>query len=174
MYTDLYKQIRELVSNAVDAGATEFRITIPPDFNSIVFEDNGVGMTAAEFEEQFVSLAVSEQGENPETIGRKGVGKFALLGISQFFTLTTRKRTDSGLSDEVVKAEFFFDEACALENSTKSLTEIDVCRVVTKKPSKNDKGSFTRIVCRGITENTAAKLRDVKEYENLINRLRHS
>lgn len=173
VYGDLYKQIRELVSNAVDAGATEFRINVSADFTTIVFEDNGIGMNAQDIEKHYVSLAVSEQGDNPDTIGRKGVGKFALLGISKRFVMETRKQeTDGSLSDTICRVSFSFDEACEMENSGISLSNFTVGSLTERTAPIDDTRSFTKITCKNIEPPVSKVLGEADSYNDVIRKLR--
>ena len=49
--------LTELVANAWDAGATTVNITIPGEYGQrLVIEDNGIGMTYAEFSERWLRL----------------------------------------------------------------------------------------------------------------------
>lgn len=94
----------ELVANAWDAGASEVRITIPPDHNQdLVVEDDGCGMTPEQFRKRWMTLGydrTKHQGRKadfpPErqdwrrmAFGRNGVGRHGLLCFADQYEVET-------------------------------------------------------------------------------------
>lgn len=89
LYRSPASALRELISNAWDAGATIVRInTNYPNFFQISVEDNGDGFSLEEFENMMEGGIGNstkrdeeqQQSKNRPTIGRLGIG---LLGIAQ-------------------------------------------------------------------------------------------
>lgn len=96
--------IMELVANSYDAGATEVRITLPPEKGGeLAIADNGTGMTADEFERrwrQFSYNRTKEQGEivvfppgvkgvSRRAFGRNGKGRHAAHAFGRTYTVST-------------------------------------------------------------------------------------
>lgn len=103
--TQMYKRrdvaIAELVANCWDAGATRVDITIPssseydPDLSEVVVQDNGVGMSDEEVEENYLVIGRNRRTEGQEAaknrriMGRKGVGKLAGFGFARNMQVLT-------------------------------------------------------------------------------------
>jgi len=105
LYRSPASALRELVSNAWDARATEVRIdTNYPSFLQLVVTDNGEGMTI----EQFTALmegGIGNSGKrtNPQpsssqrpVIGRIGIGMLGIAQICGNFTVTSKPRHGRG------------------------------------------------------------------------------
>src|SRR5258706_12173013 len=79
------KAFKELVSNAFDADAEVVRVVFADDFASVTVTDEGVGMTAFEFRNDFTRIGGGSRrwaGERTRKgrlrIGSKGIGFLAL------------------------------------------------------------------------------------------------
>ncbi len=96
--------LTELVANAWDAGASTVDITIPTELkNTLVVEDDGHGMTEADFKSRWMKLAydrVKHQGQNVEfplernnlkrrAYGRNGVGRHGMLCFADRYEVET-------------------------------------------------------------------------------------
>jgi Histidine kinase-, DNA gyrase B-, and HSP90-like ATPase len=76
--------IKELINNAYDADATEVLLSVRPDADVIIVDDNGTGITRTEFQRHFDRIAESRKREQSDTtasgrpkIGRIGIGFIA-------------------------------------------------------------------------------------------------
>ena len=85
IYPTFVSAFKELVSNAYDADATLVTIRLPPDLSTITVEDNGVGMTPFEFQNEYIRIGGSAQRRDEDLtaggrrpIGRKGIGFLAV------------------------------------------------------------------------------------------------
>jgi len=89
MYRESIEFIRELVSNAYDADATEVYINVSD--NQIVIEDNGSGMNERGLSQFFTIGSEEKKLRNTSTrfgrrkIGQFGIGKFSALAIADQF-----------------------------------------------------------------------------------------
>lgn len=99
-YNSLRKCLAELAANSYDADATEVRITVPDviDESAVIdIEDDGVGMTAREIDENYLFIARDRRVNGQKSaagrplIGSKGIGKFAGFGIASKMQLSTWK-----------------------------------------------------------------------------------
>lgn len=89
----------ELVKNSYDADASFVRITfIPPlqqDAGSILFEDDGHGMTLVDIEQKWMEPATSDKRDGKvskggrRVLGSKGIGRFAASRLGRFLELTS-------------------------------------------------------------------------------------
>ncbi len=109
--------IKELVENALDAGATSIRITVEQGGKqSIIVEDNGSGMSAEDARLSVINHATSKISSIQEltTIATFGFRGEALASIAAASTLTIRTKThDAPLGIELR----FENGACTTEAS---------------------------------------------------------
>jgi len=97
--------LTELVANAWDAGASKVEITIPTQpGDELTVEDDGCGLTEAEFQQRWMSLAYSRKAHQGEAVefppgregrrrafGRNGVGRHALFCFGNAYDVVTTK-----------------------------------------------------------------------------------
>ena len=99
--------LTELVANAWDAGAAQVDITVPEgdEESTLVLQDDGVGMTADQFREKWMTLGydrVRHQGRWAEfppsradwkrpAYGRNGVGRHGMLCFGSTYQVETRR-----------------------------------------------------------------------------------
>ena len=85
IYPTFSSAFKELISNAYDADASLVQIQVSSDFKSITIEDDGVGMTPLELQNEYIRIGGTAQhkrhnmttnGRRP--IGRKGIGFLAI------------------------------------------------------------------------------------------------
>ena len=99
LYRDTLDSLREYIQNAIDAKATEVRISIDPDVVSVV--DNGAGMDSTEARKA-IRLGISEK--NPlVNIGFRGIGIYSGFNLCDSLELFTK----SGGEDTTYR--LFFD-----------------------------------------------------------------
>ena len=79
----------EAISNAWDADAQNVWIYFDPKKNGFWIKDDGIGMTADDFQNKFLKIGYSKRKDGKISkkgrpfIGRKGIGKLALLSCAQ-------------------------------------------------------------------------------------------
>lgn len=122
LYRSFATVVAEAISNAWDAEATVVKVTI--DKNNLVVEDNGKGMDSSEFQNRFLNVGYSRRDDKNNkskrnVIGRKGIGKLAMLSISEKVTIVSKKSgseitggvvNNSKLDDEIKKRGNYFLE----------------------------------------------------------------
>lgn len=97
LYRDFITVIGEAVSNAWDADASLVNICIDKNNNEMVISDDGIGMSLDDFTKKFLKIGYSKR-KNGEVrsksgrpfIGRKGIGKLALLSCANRVTVVSR------------------------------------------------------------------------------------
>ena len=125
LYRSFITVLGEAISNAWDADARNVRITIDRDKGMLIIEDDGQGMTEDDFQNKFLKIGYSKRKNNVSAteigrpfIGRKGIGKLALLSCAKRITVLTKTvNTDlvggiidnSGL-DEAIKDDVSTNE----------------------------------------------------------------
>lgn len=94
LYRSFATVVAEAVSNSWDAEATRACITIDKD--KLTVEDNGKGMNRKDFQEKFLEVGYSRREDKDNkskrnVIGRKGIGKLAMLSISEKIIILSKK-----------------------------------------------------------------------------------
>lgn len=136
LYRSFATVIAEAISNSWDAEATKVYITIAKD--KLTVEDNGKGMNDTDFQEKFLKVGYSRRQDvsnksKRKVIGRKGIGKLAMLSISEKVTLVSKKDGASITGGKINNSEL--DEKIKAEGnySLGTLTESEKKKLFTKK-----------------------------------------
>lgn len=132
LYRSFITVLGEAISNSWDADAKKVWIYIDRDNNTLVIKDDGLGMTESDFQNKFLKIGYSKRKDNATStasgrpfIGRKGIGKLALLSCAKRITVLTKTaNTDlvggvidnSGL-DEAIKDDVSANEYSLIEPS---------------------------------------------------------
>jgi hypothetical protein len=90
--------LKELINNSYDADATTVYLTVRPDASLIVIDDNGTGISRAEFEKHFKRIARSYKREDSDhtesgrpKVGKIGIGFVAANEICQRLDIVSTK-----------------------------------------------------------------------------------
>ena len=97
LYRSFATVMGEAISNAWDADAKKVEIFIDKDANSFLIRDDGVGMTADDFQNKFLKIGYSKRKGGHKLsdagrpfVGRKGIGKLALLSCAETITVMSK------------------------------------------------------------------------------------
>ena len=98
MYSKFNKAISELVVNGYDADAKKVEVTIK--YDKVTIKDDGSGMGENEIRNNYMELGGDRKRQTFDrtpifkrlSIGNKGIGKLAALGVSKKFTVFTKKK----------------------------------------------------------------------------------
>lgn len=117
LYRSFITVLGEAVSNSWDADAKNVYITIDREEKVLIVRDDGLGMNEDDFQNKFLKIGYSKRKDNVSHtksgrpfIGRKGIGKLALLSCAQTITVLTKKEDsdivggvidNSGLNDAI-------------------------------------------------------------------------
>jgi hypothetical protein len=102
LYRSFVTILGEAISNSWDAEAKNVRIYIDRKNNSFVIVDDGDGMTTEDFQGKFLNIGYTKRKALGETsgsgrpfIGRKGIGKLALLSCAEKITVASKTKETS-------------------------------------------------------------------------------
>src|ERR1043166_8105741 len=97
LYRSFATVMGEAISNAWDADAKKVEIFIDKDDSSFLIRDDGVGMTADDFQNKFLKIGYSKRKGGHKLssagrpfVGRKGIGKLALLSCAETITVISK------------------------------------------------------------------------------------
>ncbi len=109
LYRNFITVLGEAISNSWDADAKNVWIYIDKENNHLIIKDNGDGMTSDDFQNKFLKIGYSKRkdgehktGSQRPFIGRKGIGKLALLSCAKrihILTKTTETEFVGGVID---------------------------------------------------------------------------
>ncbi len=125
LYRSFATVIAEAISNSWDAEATEVKINFNKDSNILSIEDNGKGMGADDFQNKFLKVGYSRRKDEANkskrtVIGRKGIGKLALLSVSEKITIVSKKSekdiTGGIINNQILDEKIEQDGKYSLEN----------------------------------------------------------
>jgi hypothetical protein len=112
LYRSFATVLGEAISNSWDADAKNVRIFINRNKNSFFIVDDGIGMTASDFQSKFLKIGYSKRKNgsqrSPEGrpfIGRKGIGKLALLSCADRITVISKTKGESYVGGVIDNSE---------------------------------------------------------------------
>ncbi len=134
LYRNMVTIIGEAISNAWDADAKNVRIFVNKEDNNMYIIDDGEGMSEEDFQNKFLKVGYSKRNNDKDNftksgrpfIGRKGIGKLALLSCAKRVHILTKTTNiditggviDNSSLDEEIKKN---GEKYILENYSESL-----------------------------------------------------
>ncbi len=97
LYRNFVTILGEGISNAWDADAKNIYIYYHPEDKTLCIVDDGVGMHSQDFQKKFLRVGYTKRKDNGlispggrHFIGRKGIGKLALLSAAETVTVVTK------------------------------------------------------------------------------------
>ena len=96
LYRNFATVVAEAISNSWDAEATEVCIKIDKNKKTMEILDNGKGMDRDDFQNKFMRIGYSRREDKGNqsrrtVLGRKGIGKLAMLSIADKVTIQSKK-----------------------------------------------------------------------------------
>lgn len=156
LYRSFITVLGEAISNSWDADAKNVQVTIDRTSNLLVIKDDGDGMTEDDFQNKFLKIGYSKRKGNITTtasgrpfIGRKGIGKLALLSCAKRITILTKTK-ESDLVGGVIDNSGL-DEAIKDDISANEYNLIEPSKEIVKKFTK-DFTNGTIIIFEDINE----------------------
>ena len=99
LYRSFITVIGEAISNSWDADANNVWIHLDKESNHFIIQDDGIGMTREDFQNKFLKIGYSKRKEGEVAsqrgrpyIGRKGIGKLALLSCAKKIHIRTKTK----------------------------------------------------------------------------------
>lgn len=99
LYRNFITVLGEAISNSWDADAKNVWLYIDREKNTLIIKDDGDGMTDADFQEKFLKIGYSKRKDGVDKtikdrpfIGRKGIGKLALLSCAKKIHVITKTK----------------------------------------------------------------------------------
>jgi hypothetical protein len=112
LYRSFVTVLGEAISNSWDADAKNVWITIDKDKNSFTIKDDGLGMTANDFQNKFLKIGYSKRKGGKSLspkgrpfIGRKGIGKLALLSCANKITIISKTKKEKYIGGVIDNSE---------------------------------------------------------------------
>lgn len=99
LYRSFITVLGEAISNSWDADAENVWIYIDRETNDFIIKDDGAGMSADDFQNKFLKIGYSKRkggvrrsAKDRPFIGRKGIGKLALLSCAEKITVISKTK----------------------------------------------------------------------------------
>lgn len=135
LYRNIITVLGEAISNSWDADANNVWINIDKEKNLMIIKDDGKGMTNNDFQNKFLKIGYSKRknGNNKSEagrpfIGRKGIGKLALLSCAERIHIITKAQgfdAVGGIIDNSGLDEAIKDDLNSQEYTLEELTQHD-------------------------------------------------
>lgn len=129
LYRNVITVLGEAISNSWDADAKNVYITIDREKNYMSIQDDGIGMKDIDFQEKFLKIGYSKRKNGDYIspsgrpfIGRKGIGKLALLSCAKCVSIATKSlgcqvvggiinnsKLDEAITDDLVAQEYVLE-----------------------------------------------------------------
>ena len=97
LYRNFITILGEAISNSWDADAENVWIYVDKEKGILTVKDDGIGMSEEDFQSKFLKIGYSKRKDGTSTtpnnrpyIGRKGIGKLALLSCSEKIIITSK------------------------------------------------------------------------------------
>jgi Histidine kinase-, DNA gyrase B-, and HSP90-like ATPase len=169
-YDSLYKALREVILNSVDAGARRVVIDLSEveTEGSLEITDDGTGMTLEELQQSFMSLGGSQKFDRSDKFGRIGIGSLALMHYAQRVEIETTRARSRSLTKAVISHPWALDQ---IERS-QDLGEFRAGEAWEEPKAVAASDHYTTIRLRGVDEVLLGECADVSAHYKLIDRLR--
>src|SRR6266702_1144191 len=145
LYRSFATVLGEAISNSWDADAKNAQIYVNRDKDSFFIRDDGVGMTAQDFQNRFLKIGYSKRKDGKTTspggrpfIGRKGIGKLALLSCADKITVISKVKDGNWIGGTIdnSKLDDAITEDLIPQHSPSTLADASAVRSFTFKESK--------------------------------------
>jgi hypothetical protein len=162
-YTTFAQALKELVSNAFDAGAKRVDIRTLNDCRDVVVQDDGSGMTHEEFRDNWARIvggtkrqpSAEKKAAGRALIGFMGVGTLAVARACKEVRVVSRKQGSEGLFD----ARLDFESMMQEDKYSQPLSDVYRYDLLKRElPAAATSEGFTYVILRGISEDIRSEL----------------
>ncbi len=130
LYRNFITVLGEAISNSWDADAKNIWIYIDRENNSLIIKDDGLGMNETDFQNKFLKIGYSKRKDGATKtisgrpfIGRKGIGKLALLSCAKRIHIFTKTETTNFIGGIIDNSNL--DQAIIDDNSQYQLENVN-------------------------------------------------
>jgi hypothetical protein len=169
-YDSLYKALREVILNSVDAGASRVVLDLSAveTDGSLEITDDGVGMTLVDLQQSFMSLGGSQKFGRSDKFGRIGIGSLALMHYAQRVEIEATQAGSRSLTRAVISHPWALDQ---IERS-QGLDDFPAGEAWEEPKAVSAEAHYTTIRLRGVDEVLLGECANVSAHYTLIDRLR--
>jgi len=169
-YDSLYKALREVILNSVDAGASRVIVDVSAveTDGSLEISDDGVGMTLVDLQQSFMSLGGSQKFGRSDRFGRIGIGSLALMHYAQRVEIETTHAGSRSVTRAVISHPWALDQ---IERS-QDLDDFPAGEAWKEPNAVPAEAHYTKIRLRGVDEVLLGECASVSAHYALIDRLR--
>ena len=169
-YDSLYKALREVILNSVDAGASRIIVDLSEveAERTLEITDDGTGMTLEELQQSFMSLGGSQKFGKPDKFGRIGIGSLALMHYARTVEIETTKAGSTSVTKAVISHPWALDQA----QRAQDLGDFRAGEAWQARRAAAATAHYTTIRLHGVDEVLVGECADVSAYYRLIERLR--
>ncbi len=158
-YEGLARQLREAITNSLDAGAKNVNIDVmrAGKYTDLILADDGVGMDDVTFLKQFLALGGSEKYDKEDQIGRIGIGFLACAPFCKEIEIHSRAKGSNRAFAAVLFTEKYYEEALRYEG----LEEFEAGEVLKIYENADELGlskHFTRVILKKVTKQVENQL----------------
>jgi hypothetical protein len=132
LYRNFITVLGEAISNSWDADANNVWIYINKKSGELTIKDDGLGMSEDDFRNKFLKVGYSKRGVNSSHtkspngrpyIGRKGIGKLALLSCAKKISVISKLKNSKYVGGTINNASL--DKAISEDSSNYDLEGVD-------------------------------------------------
>jgi hypothetical protein len=169
-YDSLYKALREVVLNSIDAGATHIVVDLSAveTEGSLTITDDGTGMSLNDLQQSFMSLGGSQKFGRSDKFGRIGIGSLALMHYAQRVEIETTRRGSRSLTRAVISHPWALDQV----SRTQDLGDFRAGDAWEEPRVVAASEHFTAIKLHGVDDVLVGECANVSAHYKLIERLR--
>ena len=173
-YETIARQLREVITNALDAEAENLYIDIQIDgkFTDMIIADDGNGMDDETFLDQFLALGGSKKYSDDDQIGRIGIGFLACAPLCENIEIHSRAKGSNRAFIAILYSNQLYEESFRYEE----MDEFEagkVLKVYEDADGAGLDGHFTRIILKNLTAKFIDTLNNSEELDNLKEEFRH-
>jgi hypothetical protein len=169
-YDSLYKALREVILNSVDAGASRVVVDLSAveTEGSLEITDDGSGMTLEELQQSFMSLGGSQKFSKSDKFGRIGIGSLALMHYAQSVEIETTRAGSRSVTRAVISHPWALDQT----QRAQDLGDFRAGEAWQEQRGAAASDHYTTIRLQGVDDVLIGECADVSAFYKLIERLR--
>lgn len=161
LYKNFSRAIKELVSNAYDAEATEVKINLDFKSKKLIIKDNGKGMDKKDIENKLLTIGKTTLrtgasiGLGRKRIGQFGVGFLAVFPYCKIIRIVSKKAGEENAIEVTIKvSEYYQDNSWVLSNNIENI-DYKICPSLLPK-----KQGETIVLLENIEDHTVTQMKE--------------